>query len=71
MKILILSRRHSETNGICDVCKKYGGAKTLTAQVRLVSWNSGDALTGNPQMGICRKCARAILGAATNTGGKK
>lgn len=61
MKLWVMSRRHSEAGGLCDVHKGYADKTELVAKVMV---EDGYRII----VGVCRKCARALLGAAT---GKK
>jgi len=61
MKLWIMSRRHSEAGGLCDVHKGYVGKTEIVAKVMV---DEGTRII----VGVCRKCARALLCSAT---GKK
>jgi hypothetical protein len=58
-----MSRRHSEIGGLCDVHKSYVGKTEIVAKA-MIETDGGNRTI----VGVCRKCARALLGSAT---GKK
>lgn len=60
MKLYVLSRRHSERGGLCDVHKSYVGKKRVVAKVLIKSDDERVVAV----LGICNACARGIGAAA-------